>query len=147
MTSDRATNPIEFDALSPERDAIHALLIDDDAEDVFLFSKLLAKSKQIDFTLTSCGALADAARLLARDSYDIVYIDYWLGLETSIGFILGADLRRWPPVVLITGLDTPDIRRCAYRAGASAFLAKDNLSVQAVEGVTLAVLERHVRRA
>jgi DNA-binding NarL/FixJ family response regulator len=91
--------------------------------------------------------LTEAARLLERDHYDIVYIDYWLGVETSIGFIMGAGLRRWPPVVLVTGLDTPDIRRCAYRAGASAYLAKDNLSVQAVEGVTLAVLERRVRRA
>jgi CheY-like chemotaxis protein len=147
MTSGGAVNLIDFDVLSPKKDALRALCVDDDAEDVFVFSQLLAKSKQIDFTVTSCSGLTEAARLLERDHYGIVYIDYWLGVETSIGFIMGAGLRRWPPVVLVTGLDTPDIRRCAYRAGASAYLAKDNLSVQAVEGVTLAVLERRVRRA
>jgi CheY-like chemotaxis protein len=138
---------IDFDSLSPKRDPIRALCIDDDAEDVSLFSRLLAQSRQLDFTLTSCAALKEAAQLLARGGYDVVYIDYWLGMETSIGFIQGASLRRWPPLVLVTALDTPDVRRCAFRAGASAFLAKDNLSIQAIEGVTLAALQRHAALA
>jgi hypothetical protein len=40
--------------------------------------------------------------------------------------------------MLITGLDTPDIRRCA-----AGFLAKDDLSIQSV---TLAVIQAKLTR-
>jgi DNA-binding NarL/FixJ family response regulator len=132
----------DFDSLNPEKDSVSALLIDDDSEDTFLFSRLLSRSKQIDFSIKTCRALDDAAALLAKCRFDVVYVDYWLGFDTSITFIHNAVRRCWPPMILITGLDTPDIRRCAYRAGVDAFLSKDNLSIQAIESVTLAVMLR-----
>ncbi len=147
MNFDVVTEQMEYDLLAPERETIRALIVDDDTEDAFLFTKLLTKSKQMDFLVTSCRSVEEAARLITSEKFDIIYVDYWLGLETSIGFIVDAGLKQLPPLILITGLDTPDIRRCAYRAGAAAFLSKDNLSIQAIEGVTLAVLERQMARA
>ena len=49
------------------------------------------------------------------------------------------------PSVLLTGLDDLDIRRVAFTAGVDAFLSKEDLSTQAVEGVTLAVLRNHAK--
>jgi DNA-binding NarL/FixJ family response regulator len=115
---------------------------DDDPEDTFLFWRLLSRSKQIDFTIKTCRGIEDAAELLAKHEFDVVYVDYWLGFDTSISFIPTATQHRWPPTILITGLDTPDIRRCAYRAGVAGFLSKDNLSIQAIESVTLAIVLR-----
>ncbi len=130
----------EYDTAVPEKDAIRALLIDDDVEDAFLFSRLVSHSKQMDFSLDICRSLDAAAELLATRQYDVVYVDYWFGFETSIGFVLDETKLKRPPLIIITSLDTPDIRRCAYRAGAAGFLSKDNLSVQAIESVTLAIL-------
>ena len=132
----------EYDTLQPQKDTINVLLIDDDPEDVFVFSKLLPRSRQFEFAVKTCRTLDSASALLESNSFDVIYVDYWLGFETSIPFILDARNRDWPPLILVTGLDTPDIRRCAYRAGVAGYLAKDALSIQAIESVTLAILQR-----
>ena len=71
----------------PERDKVRALLIDDDPEDAFLLTRLAVKSKQLGIELTTCGSLADGAVALATRQFDVLYVDYWMGLETSVGFI------------------------------------------------------------
>jgi DNA-binding NarL/FixJ family response regulator len=132
----------EFEDLRQQRDRISALLIDYDAEDAFGFTRLVARSKQIDFSVSLCGSIIAAGQLLRKAVFDVIYVDYWLGFETSIPFIADVARKNHAPIVLMSALDSPDIRRCAYRAGASGFLAKDELSIQAVESVTLAVLRR-----
>jgi len=69
-------------------------------------------------------------------------VDYWLGLETSIPFIHGFAQKTQTPCILLTSLDEPDIRRIAFRAGVEGFLSKQEISTQAIESVTLAVLSR-----
>lgn len=132
----------EFQDLCQQRDRISALLVDYDAEDAFGFTRLAARSKQIEFSVSLCGSVTAAGALLREAVFDVIYVDYWLGFETSIPFIADVARRNRAPIVLLSALDSPDIRRCAYRAGASGFLAKDQLSIQAVESVTLAVLGR-----
>ena len=122
------------------RDKVRALLIDDDPTDVSLFSRLTVKSRQLDISLTSCKSVAEARSALATQPFDVLYVDYWMGSQTSISFIHSLSQERKTPCVLITGLDEPDIRRIAFRAGVKAYLSKDELSTQAIEGVTLAVL-------
>jgi DNA-binding NarL/FixJ family response regulator len=126
----------------PAREGVRALLLDYDAEDAFSFSRLLARSRHIDFSISLCGSVDAAKHLLQTIAFDVVYVDYWLGFETSIAFIAEVARMNLPPIVTLTGVDSPDVRRCAYRAGAAGFLAKENLSIQTVESVTLAIL-RH----
>lgn len=122
------------------REKVKALLIDDDATDADIIGRLAAKSKQLDFTLKVCFSTEEAEQLVSQQSFDIIYIDYWMGLETSIAFISELSKSQNAPCVLLTGLDEPDIRRVAFRAGVKAFLSKEEISTQAIEGVTLAVL-------
>jgi len=126
----------------PVRERIRALLIDDDQDDVSMIDKLSRKSKQLDISLTICRSVDDALTALAARKFDIVYVDYWLGLETSIPFIHGFAHKNQTPCVLLTTLDEPDIRRIAFRAGVEGFLSKEEISTQAIESVTLAVLSR-----
>jgi len=126
--------------MPPERDKVRALLIDDDPVDASLISRLTGKSKQLDISLTTCRSVADAAAVLEKQQFDVLYVDYWMGCQTSIHFIHNLSQTQNTPCVLVTGLDEPDIRRIAFRAGVKAFLSKDELSTQAIEGVTLAVL-------
>ena len=122
------------------RDPVRALLIDDDNADISIMRLLSARSKQMDFFLKSCKSTPDARDALAASRFDILYVDYWLGEETSISFIHDVTQEYDVPCILVTGLDTPDIRRLAFRAGVAGFLAKDELSIQAIEAVTLTVL-------
>jgi CheY-like chemotaxis protein len=126
--------------MPPERDKVRALLIDDDPVDASLISRLTAKSRQLDISLTTCRSVSEATSVLARQQFDVLYVDYWMGSQTSIHFIHALNQTQKTPCVLLTGLDEPDIRRIAFRAGVKAFLSKDELSTQAIEGVTLAVL-------
>jgi CheY-like chemotaxis protein len=128
------------DFTRPERDKVRALLIDDDPVDASLVSRLAAKSRQLEISLTTCASVAEAASLLEEQQFDVLYVDYWMGWQTSIHFIHILSIVQNAPCVLVTGLDEPDIRRIAFRAGVKAFLSKDELSTQAIEGVTLAVL-------
>ncbi len=125
------------------RDRVCALLIDDDPDDAEIFRRLLAKSKHLDFDLATFATVADARAALTSRRFDILYVDYWLGFDTSIGFVHEFARANDVPSVLLTGLDEPDIRRVAFRAGVEAFLSKEQLSTQAIEGVTLAVLRHH----
>jgi DNA-binding NarL/FixJ family response regulator len=127
---------------NPVREKIRALLIDHDSSDRLLFDKLSAKSRQLSFAVSSCASTAEAHAVLETDQFDVLYVDYWMETETSIVFINQFARSGAAPCVLLTGLDDPDIRRLAFRAGAKAFLSKDELSVQAIEGVTLAVLNQ-----
>lgn len=122
------------------REKVKALLIDDDATDAAIIGRLAAKSKQLDFTLRVCLSTEEAERVVFDQSFDVIYVDYWLGLQTSIAFISELAKSQKAPCVLLTGLDEPDIRRIAFRAGVKAFLSKEEISTQAIEGVTLAVL-------
>ena len=138
------TNGLEWSEieanLPPTREQIRALLIDDDHEDASIIGKLSRKSKQLDISLTNCRNLEDAMAALAAQKFDVVYVDYWLGMETSIPFIYQFARENSTPCVLLTSLDEPDIRRIAFRAGVEGFLSKDQISTQAIESVTLAVL-------
>ncbi len=123
------------------RETVRALLIDDDAADAAIVSRLAAKSKQLDFKLKVCFTTEDALRVMAEQTFDVIFVDYWLGSQTSIAFISQFAKTHEAPCVLLTGLDEPDIRRIGFRAGVKAFLSKEEISAQAIEGVTLAVLK------
>ena len=132
-------------AMPPPRDSIRALLIDDDIADTFLVRSLSLKSKQMDLFLTTRRTIEDAKVALTEGHFDVLYVDYWLGDETSISFIHDVSHVHKIPCILLTGLDTPDIRRCAFRAGVVGFLSKYDLSIQAIESVTLTVLRQSGR--
>lgn len=111
------------------RTCLTALLLDDDPVDAGLVSRLVKRSSQFEVALTTCRTAEEAAAMLSTTKFDVALIDYWLGQETSISFIREQSHSRDTACVLLTGLDVPDIRRCAFRAGAVGYLAKDNLSI------------------
>lgn len=124
----------------PGRDAIRALLVESDP---FFTDELCAaarRSNQLDFRLIPCRSLAQAEMALSRRPFDVIFVDYWLGEETSVAFIHRLSVSGGAPCVMVTSLDEPDIRRIAFRAGARAFLSRDALNAQLLDSVTMTVL-------
>jgi DNA-binding NarL/FixJ family response regulator len=130
------------DEMPMGRDPVRALLLDDDRDDVMIIQTLTARSKQIELQVRATRSIVDARMALAETRFDILFVDYWLGAETSIAFIHEVTQTENIPCILMTGLDTPEIRRCAFRAGVAGFLAKDDISIQAIDGVTLTALRQ-----
>lgn len=123
-----------------ERERVEALLIDPAPADRDAVIAAAARSRQLHLNVTACGSLAEAQTLLAQRTFDVVYLEYWFGDETALPFIQSLAALPGSPCVVLTDLDAPDIRRLAFRAGAQAFLAKDDLGAHALESVTLTVL-------
>ena len=126
------------------RDKLRVLLIDDDAADAAVIKRLAAQSKQLDLDIKICLSLNEGRRLSMERPFDIVFVDYWLDMQTSIEFIVDVTRRLAAPCILMTSLDEPDIRRIAFRAGVRGFLSKKDLSIQAIEAVALAALNGRV---
>jgi len=132
---------VEFDYLAhPVRETVRVLLVDDDPIDRELIMRASRGGEQLDIQFTQCGATGEAKAAAARDHFDLAIVDYWLGQETSIPLIQEFHDKYNLPVVLLTGLDTPEVRRCGFRAGITGYLSKDALVVQAIESAALGVL-------
>jgi DNA-binding NarL/FixJ family response regulator len=127
-------------SLRTGREKVRALLIDGDPADAVNILGHAARSRQLVFDVVVCRSVVAAEAELQTAQFDVVYLEYWLGSETSIAFIHALASLRGAPCVVLTHLDEPDIRRVAFRAGAEGFLSKDSLNTQALESVTLAVL-------
>ena len=144
VSPQRDDDSILEDYFPLHRETIRVLLIDDDGVDATIIKNLMKNSKQLDFTLVTCRSVDEGKKAIEKCKFDIALVDYWMGCDTSIGFIHAFSHSQPVPCILLTGLDTPEIRRCAFRAGVAAFLAKDDLSIQAIESVTMAVLRRDI---
>jgi len=124
----------------PARETVRVLLVDDDPVDREIIVRASKGGEQLELCYTQCGSSTEAKASAARSQFDLAIVDYWLGEETSISLIQEFQHLYKLPVVLLTGLDTPDVRRCAFRAGIAGYLSKDALIVQAIESAALGVL-------
>jgi len=124
----------------PARETVRVLLVDDDPVDRELIMRASRGGEQLEICYAQCGSSWEAKAWLNRERFDLAMVDYWLGDETSIPLIQEIHYRYNLPVILMTGLDTPEVRRCAFRAGVAGYLSKDALIVQAIECAALGVL-------
>lgn len=136
-----------FENLAPPvLEKARILLVDDDAQDAELIRRASTGGNQIEMTIAHCKSSDAALELLRAHEYDLVFVDYWLGFETSVRLIKTIHDEYALPIVLLTGFDTPDVRRCGFRAGIAGFLAKDALSVHGIESAVLGALNSPVAR-
>jgi diguanylate cyclase (GGDEF)-like protein/PAS domain S-box-containing protein len=113
--------------MDPE--TIKVLLVEDDAEDVFLIRKTLLEIAGSPFQIESLGRLEPALQRVSRGNLDVTLLDLTLpdaqGLE---------GLRRLNqaapelPVVVLTGTDDIEWALQALQAGAQDYLAKSKIT-------------------
>ena len=116
------------------------LLVEDDRDDFFLTQDLL-KSIQREQHRVVWAASYDAAKLeLGERSFDVALVDYRIDGRTGLEFIseVGSNFPHCP-MILLTGLQDPDLDLAAQQAGAVDYLAKDSLTSE--------LLDRSIRYA
>jgi CheY-like chemotaxis protein len=100
------------------------LVVDDDANVVEIISTML---REANYEVIEASYSLPALFSAARDIPDLMLVDIRMpimnGLELIEQFKTYAETRH-VPIVAITGLDTPDVRKAASRLGCVGFLPK-----------------------
>jgi len=125
-----------------ENDTIRILLFEDNAADADLVAEYLELSK-LKFEITSVKRLADGAKRLGEERYDVVLLD--LGLPDSRGIetlraVMGAASDE--VIVVLTGADDEQLSLEALQVGAQDYLFKDRLNGEALRRSIRYALER-----
>ena len=126
-------------SMSTPRETV-VLLVEDDRDDFFLTQDLL-KSIPREPHRVVWAASYDAAKLeLAERTFDVALVDYRIDGRTGLEFIseVGSNFPHCP-MILLTGLQDPDLDLAAQQAGAVDYLAKDSLTSE--------LLDRSIRYA
>jgi two-component system sensor histidine kinase UhpB len=105
---------------------IKLLLVDDNADDVFLTRRMLKKSAaRFNWHIDHCSNLTDALNYLSSEIPDVILLD--LGLPESLGLeTLERVLEAVPnlPIVVLTGLADEELGIKAVQRGAQDYLMK-----------------------
>lgn len=108
---------------------IRILLAGPDTGDAGLMREMLAAADRRSFTVECAGTLVSALDVLARGGIDIVLLDLFLpdsrGLETLLTVRAHAPQ---VPVLVWTGLESPQLAQGAVQAGAQDYLIKNRLT-------------------
>ena len=117
------------------------LLVEDNPQDVFLFRAALARGGLQGVQLMHAERVADALRIIQRNSVDLIVTDLNLpdsgGVETVRAF---AGTPEHVPILVLTGYTDADSDPEIFRNGASAHVSKDLLPTRAFTDVIRKVL-------
>ncbi len=136
-------------AANDSEPALRILSLDDDTADAAILQRHLEALGGPPLAFTHCPSPEQAARHLAEQPTDLIFLDYDLG--TTTGSALLRRLRNdglLTPVIVITGQDDPYIVSELARNGADAYIAKRDLNADvlrhAIESASLAARERRL---
>lgn len=123
------------------RPPVRLLVVEDLEEDFRFVSMLLARAGLEElYELDWASSFEEGLARLESRTYDAALVDYGLGGSTGLDLLRAAQARGAEmPVILLTGVDNPQIDDEALRSGAADYLCKADL--------TTVQLERTIRYA
>src|SRR5688572_21819774 len=126
-------------------DQINVLLIEDDADDVFLIQKIVEKSGTLrpPVYLKTASTIKDGLKAVQESNVDIVLLD--LSLPDSRGLdTLKVVLAQAPslPIIILTALDDEATALGALGYGAQDYIVKDHISPTYFKRSLLYAIER-----
>jgi PAS domain S-box-containing protein len=113
---------------------LKVLLVEDDADDYLLFKEYFAEIKGRSYELTWANTYEKAIQEIRTGKYDVYIYDYLLGIKTGLDLIRytlneGIDA----PIILLTGLGSPEIDLKAMEMGAADYLVKGEIDAEKLE--------------
>lgn len=122
--------------LSSAQNRISILVIEDDPDDFRAISRLLSQLKRYSVRTVRVSSGSSARTYLLTSCYDIVIVDYRLGLENGVDAIKAITRQRQDVAsILVTGYLSPEVEEAALDAGAVRCIDKDALSTTMLESV------------
>ncbi|WKN40418.1 sensor histidine kinase [Tunicatimonas pelagia] len=124
---------------------VNILLVEDNLTDQEIVKEMLESTQLIHYNLEICDRISQAIVCIARVKPDVILLD--LSLPDSIGLqtlqrIQEHDLSI--PIVILTGLDDPDVGLEAINKGAEDYLSKQEIHIDHLLAKTISfAIERH----
>lgn len=109
------------DRTTPDDDAAHLLVVDDDTRIRSLLMQFLSSN---GFRVTVAGTAAEARRKLAGLDFDLLIVDVMMPGETGVELTRSLRLDKKVPILMLTALSETDNRIAGLEAGADDYLPK-----------------------
>jgi len=127
----------------PHDQTIRVLLIDDDEDEYVLVRSLFAKTGRPHFALAWTPDYDDALDRIRRREHDVYLLDYQLGARSGLDLLSAAMTGgAVEPVIVLTGQRDVDLDAAVLQAGASDFIAKQELSPPLLDRAIRYAVER-----
>ena len=126
-----------------KKERLSILIIEDDEDDFVMVRDLLAESTGIKYDLQWVSTYDEALEAINGRMHDLYLFDYRLGKKTGLDLLndIGGS-SCMTPVILLTGQGDHEIDVEAMKAGASDYLAKDEITAHLLERSIRYALER-----
>lgn len=115
--------------MSVKHRLLNILLIEDDEDDYLITRDLLSDASHVSCRLDWANSYTAGRDAIARQSHDVVLVDYRLGVESGpdlIRYALASGIR--VPFILLTGQDDAELDVSAIELGAADYLIKGELN-------------------
>lgn len=131
---------------SKTKESINVLVLDDSYADYDAIRRSLNRMDMIKASVTRAKTIEDARRVCSEDVFDVVFIDYDLGIDSGIRFLqeIGGRGSQMLPI-LVTGLPDTSVLDIALDAGAVGLINKADISPTLLEStIRSAYYSQHV---
>lgn len=120
------------------------LFVDDEPRILEVFSNLLADA---GYSVTGAGRADEALRLVSRNSYDVVFLDQFLGQARGLELMRAmADVRSDLSFVIMTAEASTSLAVESLKTGASDFISKPFLLADLVRSIEYIKKKRELER-
>lgn len=108
---------------------IRVLIIEDDEDDYFLLEDTLRNIQMRHFRVEWADSYQKGLEAIRAQQHDIYIIDYLLGAKNGVDLIREAvAMGCQQPMILLTGMENPEVDETAARIGASDYLIKGQIT-------------------
>jgi PAS domain S-box-containing protein len=122
---------------------IRIAIIEDDEDDYIIIKDYISEIEGKSFVVDWYNDYSDGIEKIKSRSYDLYFVDYFLGLKTGLDLLEeAAALKCDDPIVLLTGLGNKKIDVKAMEMGATDYLVKSDLTTEKLERCIRYSLER-----
>ncbi|MBF9035458.1 response regulator [Rhodobacterales bacterium HKCCE2091] len=125
---------------------LRVLVLDDDEADRMALLRMLGRAG-LEAEATELGEVSELMPALDRQSFDIVFVDYWLGFETGLDAValLAAHAgQNRAAAIMLSRATEPHVIVEAMRSGCADYIVKDELSIDTVRACIASAFERRI---
>lgn len=114
---------------------ISVLIIEDDEEDYIQLHDSLCALGPTFFRIDWSRSFESGLTALTSHSYDVCLLDYQLGARNGLDFLhaLSQHHKTTTAILMLTGVENPDVDKQAMQAGAMDYLVKSGLNGASIE--------------
>jgi two-component system, NtrC family, response regulator GlrR len=113
---------VEWKFNMPSQRAFRILIVEDDPDMAALLARYLERD---GFRVSQAASIKQARDAVARQSFDAILLDFYVGDETALSFIPEvSNAFPWIKVIVLTGQGSIDLAVDCMQRGAASFLTK-----------------------